>query len=147
MYGKDADMCRELSKMTVGIELHQPIEKLLLDFAVRSGQEDVNDFCQIFAFAKRSGGDFIRIIQNTEKRISDKIEILQEMDTVIAAKKLEQKVMNVVPLLILFFIQNSSPDFIRPLYDNLPGVIVMSCCLGLYGVAIIIAQKIVDIEV
>lgn len=147
LYGKEADMCKELSKMNAGIELREPIEKLLFDFAIRSGQEDVNDFCQIFSFAKRSGGDFIRIIQNTENRISDKVEILQEIETLMAAKKFEQRVMYVIPLLLLLFIQRSSPDFIRPLYGNVPGAIVMSVCLMLYGGAIVIAQKIVDIEV
>lgn len=147
MYGKEADMCKELFQMNSGIELHEPIEKLLLDFARRSGQEDVNDFCQIFSFAKRSGGDFIRIIQNTDKRISDKVEILQEMDTVMAAKKFEQKIMNFIPLFLLLFIQSSSPEFIRPLYGNIAGAAVMSGCLALYGSAIVIARKIVNIEV
>lgn len=147
MYGKEADMCKELLQMNARIEIHEPIENQLLDFAVRSGQEDVNDFCQIFSFAKRSGGDFIRIIQNTDKRISDKVEILQEMDTVMAAKKFEQKIMNFIPLFLLFFIQSTSPEFIRPLYGNIAGAAVMSGCLVLYGSAILIARKIVDIEV
>jgi tight adherence protein B len=147
LYGSEADMCKELSQMNTAMELREPIEKLLLDFAIRSGQEDVNDFCQIFSFAKRSGGDFIRIMQHTENRISDKVEILQDMETFLAAKKLEQRVMNTVPLLLLLFVQSSSPEFIRPLYGNALGVIVMSICLLLYGGAIIIAQKIVDIEV
>lgn len=147
LYGKEADMCKELSQMNAGIELHEPIEKLLFDFAVRSGQEDVNDFCQIFSFAKRSGGDFIRIIQHTENRISDKIEIMQEMETLLAAKKLEQRVMNSIPLLLLLCIQISSPEFIRPLYRNALGAFIMSICLLLYIGAIVVARKIVDIEV
>lgn len=147
MYGKQADMCRELVHMNACIELHEPLEKLLLDFAIRSGQEDVNDFCQVFSFAKRSGGDFVRIIQSTERRISEKVEILQEIETVMAAKRLEQKVMNVIPLFLLLYIQIASPEFISPLYGNLLGVALMSGCLLFYGAAIRIAGKIVNIEV
>ncbi len=147
MYGKQADMCRELIYINTCVELHEPMEKLLLEFAVSSGIEDINVFCQIFAFAKRSGGDFIKIIQNTERRIRDKAEIIQEIETVMAAKRMEQKIMNTVPFALLFGIQLSSSEFMKPLYGNVLGIAVMSGCMVLYGIAIRIAQRIVDIEV
>ena len=147
MYGTEADMCKELVWLNRSIRLQQPIEQGLLDFAARSGLEDVRDFCQIFSFAKRSGGDFVKIIANTGKRISDKNEILQEIETVLAEKKLEQKIMNLVPFFILIYIQIFSPEFLSTLYGNLPGVLMMSICLICYVIAVLISEKIVDIDV
>lgn len=48
-----------------------------------------------FCSAKRSGGDFHKIIATTIEHISDKIEVEREVQTVISAKKMEQKIMNV----------------------------------------------------
>lgn len=147
MYEPNAMMCLELKDINARLALNEPIEKLLLEFAWRSGVEDVLDFAQIFTFAKRGGGDFRTIIGSTVKKISDKAEIMQEIETTIAAKRLEQKLMNMIPLLLLLYIRISAPDFINPLYGNLLGIAIMSGCLLLYGFAMLLAEKIVEIEV
>ena len=147
MHGGEAVMCVELRILNSGVEVNEPVEKLLRDFADRSGLEEVESFCQIFSFAKRSGGNLSRIIANTVKQIGDKREVMQEIETVISAKKLEQKIMNMIPLLLLAYIGISSPDFISPLYQNLFGQIVMSICLVVYGAAFLLSEKIIRIEV
>lgn len=147
MHGEKAVMCVELRILNFGVEVNEPIEKLLRDFADRSGLEEVDSFCQIFSFAKRSGGNQSKMIANTVKRISDKRKVMQEIETVMSAKKLEQKIMNIIPLLLLAYVGISSPDFIAPLYRNLFGQIVMSICLAVYGAAFLLSEKIIRIEV
>lgn len=147
MHGGEAVMCVELRILNFGVEVNEPVEKLLRDFADRSGLEEVESFCQIFSFAKRSGGNLSKIIANTVKQISDKREVMQEIETVMSAKKLEQKIMNIIPLLLLAYVGISSPDFISPLYRNLFGQIVMSICLAVYGAAFLLSEKIIRIEV
>lgn len=147
MHGREADMCRELQILNAGVRVNEPIEKLLLDFATRSGLEDVDSFCQVFSYAKRSGGNLVKIIENTVKQIGEKQEVLREIETVLAAKRLEQKIMNVIPILLIVYIGMSSPDFLAPLYQNLAGQLVMSACLAVYGIAFLLSEKIVRIEV
>lgn len=147
LHGREAVMCEELRTLNYGVAVNEPIEKLLLDFADRSGLEDVFSFCQVFSFAKRSGGNLTKIIGNTVKQIGDKREVLQEIETVMSAKKLEQKIMNIIPLLLLAYVSVSSSDFISPLYQNLFGQIVMSICLAVYGLAFLLSEKIIRIGV
>ena len=47
------------------VGMNQPIEKLLYEFALRSDCEDIQNFSDVFLFAKRSGGDFYKIIATT----------------------------------------------------------------------------------
>ncbi len=147
MYGKNADMCLELAYINSRVRLNETIESSLEDFAGRSGLEDVNNFYQVFAFAKRGGGNFVRIIESCAKQIGDKREIMREIETVTASKRLEQKLMNVIPILLLAYVEISSPDFMEPLFWNLFGVCVMSICLLVYGAAFFISEKITEIEV
>ena len=102
---------------------------------------------EIFGFAKRSGGDFPQIIRTTAARISAKIEVEREVDTVIAGKKLEGKIMSVMPFFILAYLNLASGEFIDPLYGNLAGVLVMSAALLVFVGAMAINRRISDIRV
>lgn len=147
LFGGDSLMVKELVVMNRRIGLNVPMEQLLNDFAVRSGSEDVEGFCQVFQFAKRGGGDLQKIIRNASDHISDRIEIDREIDTLMAAKRLEQKLMSLMPLLILMYIGLSSPGFLEGLYHNAMGILLMSACLTIYGVSILLAEKIVSIQI
>ena len=65
----------------------------------------------------------------------------------ISSKKMEQKIMNMVPFLIIFYIGTTSKGFFDVLYHNVIGVIVMTVCLFFYGTAYLFSKRIVEIEV
>jgi len=147
MYGADALMSMELKYINGQVKLNVPIEKILMDFAKRSDIEEILSFCEVFQFAKRSGGDFIKILKNTASKISESIEVKNEIETMTASKKMEQSVMNVMPFGILLYIDVSSPGFLSALYHNVIGVAVMSACLLVYVAAYFLSRKIVDIQI
>lgn len=126
LYGVQSYMALELKDMNAGIKMNQPVEKLFYDFALRSRNEDIMNFSEIFRFAKRSGGNFGKILYRAAMRISEKQEIEQEIQTVLAGKRMEQTVMNVIPIGMLGYLNITSPEFMEPLYGNLFGIIVMS---------------------
>ena len=147
LYGEESLLFRHLSGMERRLGLKEPIERILNDFAAESGSEDIENFVEIFSYAKRGGGDFIQIIATSIERICDKIEVLEEIHTVMAEKALEQKVMCVVPLGILLFFRITSPEFIGILYGNLLGVCIMTAAFILYIAAFYLGTKIVEVEV
>ena len=147
LYGEDAQMTEEWHLMNARIEMNEPVEKPLLAFAVRSGCEDVESFAEVFAFAKRSGGNFGKIIRTAILRIRGKMEVEQEIDTVLAGKKLEGRIMNVMPLFILAYMNLTSKEFLEPLYGNLSGVLIMTAALLVYAVSLKISEHILDIRI
>lgn len=138
---------REFSVIVTQLSLNRTLEELLTDLAERSGEEDIGNFAEVFAVAKRSGGDLIAIIRNTVASISQKEETRQEIQVCIASKKLEQNVMSVVPLFILAYVGASSPGFLDVMYHNVIGVGIMSVCLFVYFLAWSLGKRIVEIEV
>lgn len=147
LYGTEAMITKELVQMNAEIKLNRNVEEILHDLAIRSGVEEIESFAEIFGFAKRSGGDFAGIIRTTATRISAKIEVEREVDTVIAGKKLEGKIMGIMPFFILAYLNFASGEFIDPLYGNLPGVLVMSVSLLIFAGAMAINGRISDIRV
>ena len=132
MYGESALIVQELRHIQVHLSMNVPLEELLYDFARRSDIEDVSCFCQVFFFAKRSGGDFIGIIRTTAERIGQKIELQDRLEADLASRRLESRIMNVVPLIILLYLNLTSPGYFDVLYGNPAGICIMSVCLIVY---------------
>ncbi|HWT26655.1 MAG TPA: type II secretion system F family protein [Mobilitalea sp.] len=147
LYQSNSLIMQEFSYMLNQIRMNITAEKVLNDFGERSGIEDIISFAEVFATAKRTGGDLVKVIKTTCNTISDKIEVKREIITLITAKKFEANIMNIVPLMILCFLLFSSPGFLDPLYHNLFGVMVMTILLAVYLGAYLLSKKIVDIEV
>ncbi len=147
LYAEGSVLAGQLSAMEKRLSIKEPLERILSDFAEESKVEDIESFVEIFCCAKRGGGDFIQIIGSATERICDKMEVLEEIRTVMAQKALEQKVMCAAPLGILLFFKVTSPEFIGVLYGNLLGVALMTVAAALYGAAFFLGMRIVEIEV
>lgn len=147
LYSPNAVISKELERMVRQMRLQMPIEQVLEEFAGRVELEDVRNFAAVFSAAKRSGGDMIGIIQDTVGQIGDKIEVHREIDTILAAKKYEFKVMSAIPYGIILYLILSFPEFTACLYGNIAGIGVMTVCLMVYTGACVIGAKLVDIEV
>lgn len=147
LFGKESLICEELFTMIKGLDNNVILEVLLYDFGKRSDVDSVRDFAEIFQIAKRTGGDLSRIIQDTVTVICEKTEINQEIQILLSSKKYEQKIMNMIPIIIILYIRTTSPGFFQPLYHNVAGILIMTICLGLYGAAYCMAKKITNISI
>lgn len=147
LLGDQSDMCQELRSMNQQIRLNVPVESLMQELAKRSGVEEISGFGQVFGYAKRSGSDFARILKDTSDRIGEKIELERELQTLIAAKQLEQRIMNVIPIGILLFVEITSPGFLQIMYNDIFGRVAMTICLLVYGGTYLLSGKIVDIKI
>ena len=147
MYGKNGMITQEFSYMAKGVRNNQTPEELMEDLAFRSGSEDMMEFGGLFGIAKRTGGNLTEILKSCGSTICDKLDTKKEIETVMAAKRLEGRIMDVVPCAIILYIDISSPGFFRCLYHNILGVIVMTVCLAAYLSAIGLSEKIMSVEV
>lgn len=147
LYGENADITKEFMVIRRGLDNNLVLEKLLLDLGCRSGVEDISDFADIFAIAKRSGGNLREIITDTANIISDKIEMKKNLRVLISEKQFEQKIMSVIPFFILVYVGSTSPGYFDSLYHNLSGIGIMTACLVGYVLALLWGRKITAIEV
>lgn len=147
LYGEDGLIVREFTCMIQQIRTNQPVERVLEAFALRTGLEDVRSLSEVFSVAKRSGGDLGGIMRHTAEIIRDKMQVKEEIRTMTASKQFEQKIMNLIPFFIVFYVELSSPGFFDQMYRTGLGRIVMSGCLVIYLISFLLAERILDIEV
>lgn len=146
MYEGETPMLCELKNIRERIYLQEPLDKLLLEFGRKSGVEDILTFVQIYATARKSGGNLVKIMKRTAAHIGEKMEISREIQTMIAGKRLEALCMTVIPLLIILYMQFFSPGFLDPLYNGIAGRIFMSAALVVYLLAALWSRSIMNIE-
>lgn len=147
MYGDDSFILAEFKQITQQLKMNQTVENALKDLADRSQVEDISNFFEVFATAKRTGGDIVKIIRVTGKNIGDKIEIKREIQTLITAKKLEARIMSLIPIGIILYLWLCSPGFLDPLYHNIIGVFIMSIALVFYYFSYRLTERIINIQV
>ena len=146
MYGKNGMITREFSYIAHQLTMNRTVETLLLSFAKRSGLEEVKNFSVIFAVSKRSRGELVSVVNHVVHVISDRIQVREEIATMTAEKRFEQKIMNLMPFFIVFYVDVTSPGFFEPMYRTVAGRVVMTACLGMYLAACVISQRILQIE-
>ncbi len=145
--GAAHEMTKQWTKMANQLRLKVSADVLIEDFAKQSQSEEVRSFAGVFLAGRKLGGNLSEIVMQSADTISRKIEVEQEIQTSLAAKKLEQKVMAVMPLGIILYMQLTSPDYLSVLYHNLIGWIVMTICLVGWAVGLYWGGCIVKIEV
>ena len=147
IYGKTAEMTMEFSYMEVQLKHSIPLEELLYDLGMRSRVEDILIFSDILVQSKRMGGNMKEILQKCITSMEERIQVKKEIDTMLASKKMEQKIMSIIPLGIILYMRITSPGFLDVLYDTTAGVCVMTFCLALYLFAFFWGVRLTDIEV
>ena len=145
--GSGSEIVRELSYINSQIKVCVSAEELLMDFGQRSGVEDIRNFASVFCVARKMGGNFVEIVGDCAKQISEKIETDRSIELAVAAKKFEHKIMSAMPVCIILYLQVTSPGFFEDLYGTLFGTCFMSVCLMVYGIACLMGHRIVSIEV
>lgn len=137
----------ELEQINRRIGMNETIESALIDFAERLHLEDIINFADVFTICKRTGGNLIQVIKNTAEIISEKIDIKQEINLLLIEKRLEHKVLNMMPVLIIFLLTTSAEEFMAPVFSESLGRGIMTFSLILFTAAYFISKKIMDIEV
>ncbi|MDO4187969.1 MAG: type II secretion system F family protein [Lachnospiraceae bacterium] len=147
MYSEDSIIVKELNRMIEEVSVNISIQTCLKKFSERTDVEDIINFATVFNEAMCTGGNLSEIIKDTVFIMQDKRRTEDEIASLLKGKMLEQKVICVIPFGILVYLRFTSNEFIKVLYHNVVGNIIMSACLILYFTSVIMSEKIINIKV
>ena len=146
MYSEDSEILVQIKLIEQKLGLNVPFETALRDMAENIEYEEVRDFVNVITIIKRTGGNAIKVIKDTVEKLVSEIELRQELEVMVAAKKLEQQVMIYMPAFIIIFLRSTNRGFLDPLYGNIVGFSIMSVVLAVNVCADLLGKKIVDIH-
>lgn len=140
----ESDIVKELEIICSGMYNNIAIEELLMNFAQRSGVEDIANFANVFATCYRKGGNINEIIKNTAEIIGDKIEIKMELETMVAGQKNEMNIMLVMPILFIIVMKSMGGGLID--LSTPTGILSVTGALAIFIVAYFAGQWITNIK-
>lgn len=143
----DTDILRELEYILRGIEMNRTVEEMFEQFAKRAHLEDIDNFVDIFVTCKRTGGDLIQVMRATSNIIGEKIEVKQEINTMISGKKYEFQMMMVLPVVMVAFLTATSGDYMAPVFQEIPGIAAMTAAIGIFLLSYAVGAKIMKIDI
>lgn len=137
----------EFRRICTEMDNHTPTARILTGFADRCGDEDIRRFARILIISSKSGGSLSEIIHRTSETISLRLAVNEEIETILAGKRGEFRVMIIVPAGILLYMNLTSPDYMQVLYQGAGGRLIMAGVLAIYILAVLIGQHILDIRI
>ena len=105
-----------------------------------------SSFANVFKICYEKGGNIKETIRSTHEILSDKMEIRDDIETVITANKSEQNMMLVMPVLLIGMIKLTSEDmaanFVSP-----AGIAASTIAIVLFVISYVVGKKVLDIKV
>ena len=145
-YEPDAYILKELEVIISGIHNNVPIENVLEDFGIRSGNDDILSFANVFKVSYRKGGNIKDIIRNTHSILNDKMEIAEEIETLVTSNKTEQYIMIVMPIVLIGVIKMLSPEFAANFLTP-TGIISTTISIVIFAVSYFVGRSVLDIKI
>lgn len=144
-YSEDSLIAVELKEIIQGMQNNIPVERLLKDLGERSGLDDIVSFGETFEICYRKGGNIKDVIRRTHDIISEKMAVMDEIETKLVSNKLQQKVMSVMPIVIVALLKFSSESFAEN-FASSSGVICITVAIVIFIGAYKLGEKIVDVK-
>ena len=117
-----------------------------MDFGKRSGIGDIETFANVFNISYRKGGNIKDVIRNTHNILSEKIEITEDIETTVTSGKLDQKIMMVMPILLISIIKFMSPEFAAN-FATPSGIAATTIAIACFVGAYFLGRVMLDIKV
>ena len=147
-YSPDDYIMIELRLMTAQMkEGNEKDVTVLKEFAVRSGLEDAADFAAVYESCRITGGNLPAAINRATNIIGDKITLERELKTLMAQKVFESRIVMAAPFAIVLLLRIISPEYLAPMTSTGEGRLVMTAALVLMAAAIVMMERINNIEI
>ncbi len=144
---RKTELIAGLEKLVADRKNSREADILLLErLADESPLEDLKDFVRSYSVCRRTGGDMEQAIRLTCQIISDKMKLHQELQVLSAQKRSEARMISLMPVLVLFFLRITSPEYLQPLYQTGAGALIMTLALLAIGAGYYWSDRIMEVQ-
>jgi tight adherence protein B len=135
IHGGDSMIVREIRNMKrIMTETNCSEDVVFTDLAKRSKIREIADFTDVCITCKYTGGDLTAMIDKAVLLLGENIELQREKDVMLSQKKLESKILVVMPVALTALVNLCSADYLAVMYQTFLGRIIMTAAfLGTAG--------------
>jgi len=132
-----------LQKLNNNISIEKAVSEMAVDLQV----DECERFAEVITICKHSGGNIVNAVRSCANTLTEKLDALYEIDTILAQRRLERNILVCVPHAMLLMLSLLSPDYIALLYSTPYGRGAAVVSLVFSGIAWVVSEKIIDVKV
>lgn len=126
---------REMVHLVHTAETNAAVSMWLSDFASRSGVDMIGLFAETLETCLVHGGDLHEVMRQMVFMMREQAMIEEEMRTLLSGRKYEQFILSMMPLILVYAMQNMAYDFVSPLFETLGGRVTMTVALAVFFIS------------
>lgn len=147
LFGENSSICHMLCQIRSGLANHISAGELWIMLGNATGIEEIKEFAGVFQIAKESGGNMTVMMERTAETIEAVSETKREIETLLSAARLEQKLMNGMPVFLILYVSIVSPGYFDRLYHTAEGTVIMTVALLFYVAVFWLGAKMAEVKV
>lgn len=147
LFGSECMVCRLLSKAAHQRANKKCLDEVFIDAGKVTGIDELIQFGRLYEIAYSRSGNLSEIMDKVASSIIDNMETENEIYLSLCERQFEMKIMNIMPIAIMFYINVTNNGYFDKMYHNLPGIIIMTVCLGVYIMSYYAGYRIMNIAV
>jgi tight adherence protein B len=142
-----APMSQEVETIVKEYELGTPLDRALDNFSERIPSRTLQGTVLALKVARKSGGDFSTMLENAAAALRELARLEGVVRTKTAEGKAQAFVIGLVPVPMVLGIHAMDPKFFVPLGETFTGHLIIGAAGALWLMAILLARKILAVDV
>ena len=148
MYPPDSPIVQETSYMVGLLRGGAAGEtEVLSDFSRRAALDEVDEIVRVICACRETGGDMPSAMNRAAALISEEMQIEDEIRMQVVQRKLEGRIITVMPVGIILFLRLVSPDYIGILYQTVAGRLIKAAALAATAATYRMTERITNVEI
>ena len=143
----EAPMGAEFQQVIAEMQVGATLDKALDNMALRVQSSDFDLLVAAVLIQRKVGGSLAQILDSIAGTINDRIRMKREIKSLTAQGRLSGWLLAALPFGVGFMIQMISPNYLKPLFQDEFGRMVLGGAIILEVIGILVIKRIVDIDV
>lgn len=143
----DAPVAPEFKQVVDEIAYGRSLPEALQRMAKRIGESDLNFFVVVLSVQQETGGNLAEVLSNLSNIIRKRKQLRMKIRAMTSEGRITAWILGALPVIIFGVIYISSPDYLNPLFDTLPGNFIFGTAVGMIVLCMWIVNKMVQIDI
>lgn len=146
LFGKNCVICQILKRFATGRRNHRSFGEVWSEVGEELRIGEIKEFAEIYEIAYHHSGNISSVMEQTSHMMIQKAELQREIYLSLVERRMEMKIMTLMPFLIIQYIRITSPGYFQQMYHTPFGIAVMTMACLMYLMAYIWTMKIIHSE-
>ena len=137
----------EFQRVVAEIRLGRPVEDALIGMAIRVGSDDLKWAVIAINVQRQVGGNLAEVLDIVANTVRERAYVRRQVKVLSAEGRMSVAILAALPPLILLYIAIVNPEYIEPLFNTLPGLVLLTAGGILMALGVFVMSRLVRIDV